>query len=403
MKRIFLAVTVLLFLNGCVIGNRNDSLMIDLTNMSLSDTKEYAKKNNLKLEINEEYSDMFDKDKVISQNIEKNTLLKENIILKVTISKGPIPLSYYKENNINELGNVPIMMYHSIVDKPSVETGYIGGNVDKNGYSRTKEAFINDLEMYYQKNYRMIRLIDYMNGNVNVSFGKSPIILTFDDGNKDNFNVLGLDEKNNIIIDPNCAVGVLEAFKEKYKDFNITATFFLNDGLFGQPKYNEMILKWLVDNGYDIGNHTKDHVDFSKIDANKTQEEIAYMYNLLDGIIPNKYQHIVALPFGSPYKKSHNNFNYILSGIFNEYNYATEGTLQVGWDANFSPFHKNFDKTFMKRTRAWDNNGTGFDITMVFNNLEKDRYISDGNINTIVIANDTNLNLNIKNRKIIKY
>jgi rRNA-processing protein FCF1 len=47
--------------------------------------------------------------------------------------------------------------------------------------------------------------------------------------------------------------------------------------------------------------------------------------------------------------------------------------------------------------------GKEFDIEMVFKNLEKNRYISDGDKNTIVITNDTNLNKEIKNKKIIKY
>ena len=66
----------------------------------------------------------------------------------------------------------------------------------------------------------------------------------------------GYDEKGNIIIDPNCAVGILEEFKKKYKDFNVTATFFLNGGMFQQKEYNEKIIKWLIENGYDIGKHT---------------------------------------------------------------------------------------------------------------------------------------------------
>jgi peptidoglycan/xylan/chitin deacetylase (PgdA/CDA1 family) len=294
-------------------------------------------------------------------------------------------------------------MYHNVVNQLSSENKYTGGNVDSSGYSRTVEAFKQDLEFYYQSGYQMIKLKDYINKVINVDLGKSPIILTFDDGNKDNMNILGIDEKGNLIIDPNCAVGILESFKSKYPDFSVTATFFLHSNLFGQIDYNEKILKWLVDNNYDIGNHTRDHVDFTKIDLVKTQKEVAYMYKLFDSIIPLKYIHVVALPFGSPYKKSHENFPYILEGAEGEYRYITDTTLRVGWDADYSPFHQKFDKTFLKRVRAWDNNGLDFDIEYVFKNLESNRYISDGNIDTIVIPDDTNLNINIKDKKIIKY
>lgn len=405
MKQIIIIIVMILFLTGCSFGNRGvtNIKMIDLTTMSLTEIKEYTKTNKLNLKIEQEYNYDLSKDKIISQSITKNTIVKTGDTVTVVVSLGPIPVSVYQENKVNELGNIPIMMYHSIVNKLSDETPYTGGNVDKDGYNRTTEAFRNDLEMYYQSNYRMIRLIDYMNGIIDVKLGKSPIVLTFDDGNRDNINILGLDDKGNLMIDPNCAVGILESFKQKYPDFGVTATFFLNKGLFRQSKYNDKILLWLIDNGYDIGNHTKSHVDFNSADAAKSQEEVAYMYKLFDSLIPNKYVHIVALPFGSPGKKSHANFPYILEGTYEDYNYKTEGTLQVGCDADYSPFHIKYDKTFMKRVRAWDNNGGGFDIQMVFNSLEKNRYISDGDKNTIVISNDKNLNVAINDKKIIKY
>ncbi len=66
----------------------------------------------------------------------------------------------------------------------------------------------------------------------------------------------------------------------------MTATFFLNGALFEQPEYNEKILNWLVEHGYDIGNHTKSHVNFKTCTKDKTQEEVAFMYELFDDIIP---------------------------------------------------------------------------------------------------------------------
>ena len=91
-------------------------------------------------------------------------------------------------------------MYHKIIDMPSSETKYVGGNVDVDGYNRTAEAYRNDLEFYYTEGYRMIRLIDYVNGEINTELGKSPLILTFDDGDKTNFNVLGRNEDGSFSI-----------------------------------------------------------------------------------------------------------------------------------------------------------------------------------------------------------
>ena len=115
----------------------------------------------------------------------KGTELKDTDIITIVVSKGKIDKDKLASDGINELGKVPIMMYHGIREKTSNSTGTVGGNVDKDGYNRTPEAFRKDLESYYEKGYRMIRLDDYINGKVDVEYGKSPIILTFDDGNED--------------------------------------------------------------------------------------------------------------------------------------------------------------------------------------------------------------------------
>lgn len=330
---------------------------------------------------------------------EEKVETEKEIIEEVKLTKED-----YINNNVNELGNVPIMMYHGIHNLTNEETNYIGGNVDKSGYQRTQESFRNDLEFYYNNNYRMIRLSDYVDGKISVELGKSPIILTFDDGLKNNINITGLDEEGNIIIDPNCAVGILEEFKKKYKDFNVTATFFLNGGLFQQKEYNEKIIKWLIENGYDIGNHTYSHVNFSKVDNLKTQEEVGKMYEILENIIPGKYVNIVALPFGSPYKLDHENMNYIFTSNYNNKTYNTKATLRVGWESELSPYSISFNPKFLKRIRAYDNNGSEFDIEMNFKILEDTKYVSDGKEDTIVIKEvDIEKVNNIYKKQVIVY
>ena len=269
-------------------------------------------------------------------NLEKNKNEKKEESFKEEIVEKQITVEDYIENKVDESGEVPIMMYHGIHNMTNSETTYIGGNVDKNGYQRTAEAFRGDLEFYYKNGYRMIRLNDYIDGEVDVEIGKSPIILTFDDGLVNNLKVVGLDEEGNIIIDSNCAVGILEEFKKKYPDYNITATFFLNAGLFQQEEYNEKILKWLIENGYDIGNHTYSHIDFTKIDTIKSEEEVGRLYKILDNIIPDKYINVIALPFGSPYSYEHENMNHIFTSTYNGVQYETKAALRVGWKAEAS-------------------------------------------------------------------
>ncbi len=398
MKKIISLLIIVLFLVcGCSSNSLNEpkeNIKTDFKGMQVEDVDKYAKEHDLVITKTYEFSDEIEKDIVIESNLETNKL-------SITISKGSIPLDLYKEKNVNELGKVPIMMYHGIRKKTSTSTGTIGGNVDKDGYNRTPDAFREDLEFYYQNGYRMIRLNDYINDFIDVELGYSPIILTFDDGNADNFKVIGKNDDGSLKFDPDSAIGILESFKEKYPDFKITATFFLTGALCNQPDYNEEIIKWLVANGYDIGNHTKTHLDIKKSTGERVQKEIAYVYDELEKIIPDKYVKIIALPFGSPYKKTHENYKYVLETNYNDKTYKTDAALRVGWEPEVSPFSKSFDKTFLKRCRAYDNNSKEFDITMVFNMLKKTRFISDGEPDFITILESDKDKLKETDKKII--
>lgn len=292
----------------------------------------------------------------------------------------------YDELDVDEVGEIPVMMYHSIEsDVTSEETEYTGGNIDPDGYHRTADAFRKDLDFYYESGYRCIRLDDYLDGYIDCDAGTSPIVLTFDDGYDNCCLVTGEDEEGNIIIDPNSAVGIMEEYKKKYPDMNITATFFLNGGLFRQPDYNEKIINWMVDHGYDIGNHTKKHPDFTAIDGEESEYQVGYMYNLLDQIIPGKYVNIVALPYGSPYEIEHENIPHILKATYEGVTYETKAVLRVNWKANESPFADGFESNFIKRIRAYDNNGEVCDIEANFIIQTLTRYISDGDPNTVVV------------------
>ena len=381
-----------------------DKVMVNLVDKDVNEVDKLL--GNLKFDIkyNYVYSDEYAKDVIISQSIkEGTTITSTDNELALEVSKGKLDKEKLKNDGINEMGKVAVMMYHGIVNKKNSETKYTGGNVDKDGYTRTSEAFANDLEEFYQKGYRMISLNDYINGNIATEYGKSPIVITFDDGNANNILVKGLDDNGNIIIDENSAVGILEQFKKKYPDYNVTATFFVTGALFNQPEYNEKILNWLVDNGYDVGNHTKTHLNIGNSKASQVQYEIAYVYKQLDNIIPNKYVKIIALPFGSPLRKTHENFPYVLNGQDEDYSYETNAALRVGWEPEVSSYSKEFDKTYIKRCRGYDNNGKEFDIEMILKMLDRSRYVSDGDANTIVTSSGQEDNIITTDKEIILY
>ena len=299
----------------------------------------------------------------------------------------------YREAGVNELNSVPILMYHRIYGMTNAETEYTGGNVDADGYNRTSEAFEADLRSFYEQGYRMMRLTDFVDGYIDVEFGYSPLILTFDDGIRD-VVLEGWNDDGTPKFDPTCAIGILEKIKGEYPDYNVTATFFVNATLFGNSEEDDhKVMKWMVDNGYDIGNHTRDHVKLGECDSDEIEKQVGAVYKMLDEIIPGQYVNIIALPFGSPESISADNSQYekIFAGTYDGFSYTTKATLLCAWTRSYSPFVRDYDYTKIRRIRAYDNHGEDWDIEMNFEQLNGGkRYISDGDPDTIVFPSSDN-------------
>ena len=299
----------------------------------------------------------------------------------------------YRNAGVNELNSVPILMYHRIYGMKNSETSYTGGNVDKDGYNRTSEAFEADLRSFYEQGYRMMRLTDFVDGYIDVPFGYSPLILTFDDGIRD-VVLEGWNDDGTPKFDPTCAIGILEKIKTEYPDYNVTATFFVNDTLFENGEENDKkVMNWMVDNGYDIGNHTRDHAKLGGCSAEEIEKQVGYMYKKLDSIIPGQYVNIVALPYGSPESMGpeHPEYEKIFAGTYDGFEYTTKASLLCAWTRSYSPFVRDYEYRRIRRIRGYDNGGEYWDIEDNFKQLNNGkRYISDGEPDTIVFPSSDN-------------
>jgi len=274
----------------------------------------------------------------------------------------------------NEAGEVMVLMYHQIRE-PEAE------------WSRTPENFRKDLQALYDEGFRPISLYDYATGNITTEAGYTPVVFTFDDGNQNNFNMIQ-DADGEWGIDPDSAVGMLVDFNEKHPDFPLEATFFINGGTpFGQKEFVEYKLKYLVEKGMDVGNHTNTHINFTSASKEKIQEELGKLQQLINQYLPDYEVNTLALPFGSKPKDTEL-FKYVESGEYEGKKYNHLAILEVGWDPYHSSFSKNFNPSKIRRVRASETkvDGVGmYDWIKAFKNGNRTRYISDGDPNTITV------------------
>ncbi len=271
----------------------------------------------------------------------------------------------------NELGEIMILMYHGIGNEETV-------------WQRTPENFRKDLEYMYQNKYQMISLNDYAKGEINTKAGYTPIILTFDDGKQSNFNYIEVDGE--IVLDPDCAVGILEEFKTKYTDFNVTASFFLCSNFFGQKEYANEKLNWLIENGYDLGNHTYSHNELQLLKGEDIQAEIGSVNNIIESYIPDYVVETLALPHGSNPKDEYESA--MLEGEYEGNKYKNIAVLDVGWRPAYSPFDILTDFASLYRVTASEINVDNCGMNDYFKQFEenkRERFISDGNPNVVTI------------------
>lgn len=302
-----------------------------------------------------------------NENTDKNIDNKEN---QQTLDVDPIS-SIDMSLEPNEIGEIMIVMYHGIGDK-------------EGDWQRTPDNFRKDLEYMYENGYRMISLNDYAKGIITTQAGYTPIILTFDDGRQNNFDISEVNGE--YIINPDCVVGILEEFKNKYPDFNVTASFFLNSSPFGQQELVDYKLKWLVDNGYDVGNHTYTHEELANLNGEDIQSEIGSINNIIHQYIPDYAIETLALPHGSNPKEEY--AKYVLDGTYEGKNYKNIAVLDVGWRPAYSPFDTCTDFSSLYRVTGSEMNVQNcgiYDYFKQFEENKREKFVSDGNPNVVTI------------------
>jgi hypothetical protein len=270
----------------------------------------------------------------------------------------------------NELGRVMILEYHKI-DYPEER------------WTRTPENFRRDLETLYARGYRLQSLNGLIEGRITVPAGTTPVVLTFDDSSAGQFRYV--DRNGTLEIDPKSGVGVLEAFIREKPDFGRAATFFVLPGakapnnLFNQPEHEGRKLRWLVEQGYELGNHTLWHANLGKYDEATVRQQLAEAQVWVQRHVPEYRFRSLALPDGVYAKE----VGWALTGSAKGTSYRHEAILMVAGGAAPSPFAKTFDPVHLPRIQAVEQ-----DLRYWLNHFDRtpaDRFISDGSSDTVTV------------------
>lgn len=228
----------------------------------------------------------------------------------------------------NELGSVPVMMYHVV--KPDA----------KGEYDQTPDEFKAELERMHKAGFVPITTRDLVNGDIDIPAGKHPVVMTFDDSSPGQIQI-GADGKPT----PDSAVGILEAFSEANPDFPATASFYVNSGAFNDPK----AVPWLIENGYEVGLHTQTHINLKQSSEATIQKELAGNADEIKTAAPSAdTDWTLALPLGI----APTNSALIHEGESGGKSYKIIGALLVGANPAKSPFNADFDPYKIARIRS---------------------------------------------------
>ena len=260
----------------------------------------------------------------------------------------------------NELGVVPVLMHHQI--RPD------GGD-----YDLTAAQFRAELARLYREGYVPVRAEDLVLGHLDVPAGRSPVVMTFDDSTKEQFAYLP-----DGTIKPDTAIGIMLAFAAKHPDFKPAGTFYVNREPFAGVREGPAMLRWLAAHGFEIGNHTKDHIPFQLLNATQIQRQLVLGGRVITSAIPDAKVLTMALPLGVMPKPA------VLArrGRWRGESYSFRGVFLVGANPAPSPFSRKFDPWAIPRIRTSPHSGvTDFGSTFWLDYLAKnpgERYVSDG-------------------------
>lgn len=268
----------------------------------------------------------------------------------------------------NELGMIPVFMYHRILKDTELSL------------DRSLEQFRDELTRLAEEGYVPVTAAEYASGRIALPAGRHPVVLTFDDASP---SQLVLDAAGAPRGDT--AVGILYEVARKHPGFRPVATMYVNKDPFQMGPKAKDGLRWLLQRGFEIGNHTNSHGSLATMSKDDVRQEIGRnqkMIHDLAGVNAITF----AYPFGAAPKKQ----SWATKGDAEGAKWDFSAVFLAGWMPAPSPYDEAFDAEEVPRIRSEGKIGEDdckqFCSTAWLDRLKEnpeDRYTSDGDPATI--------------------
>ncbi len=231
----------------------------------------------------------------------------------------------------NENGAVLILEYHHIKE-------------GKGDMFRTPAQFAKDLERLHKMGFRPVTVSQYLANEMNLPPGASPVVMTFDDSNPSQFQLL-----KDGSVDPKSGIGMWKAFAEKHPDFPVRGTFYvLPDVMWGQSSQIEKKVAMLREWGSELGSHTVTHPQLKRLSDEQVKKELAGAIDSLEKY-GEKSPVSLALPFGiSPKNRA-----LLESFTYNGKHYTMKAAMLVGANPAPAPTSDKLKRFRIPRIQAY--------------------------------------------------
>ncbi len=293
--------------------------------------------------------------------------------------KGPtVPEIDYASVRPNELGRIPVIMYHEIGNTPVRNDPAL---------VRSPEQFRKDLQMLYDAGFLPVNLNDVATNSIDLPAGKSPVVLTFDDARESQFKLI--ETETAMKIDPDSALGIMDAFHKEHPEWEMRGTFFVLPKSqatmepFGQVGLGNQKLSYLIEQGMEIGNHTTLHKSLRNMTPEQIQQEIGNANNVILEAVPDAKITAFAVPMGQ-FPREKQNLKYLMQGTFDGKPYDHLMVMAAAYRPIPSPSSKEYNPERLERIAPVDGlNGLQDWVKRLKAGSPYPLYVSDGDPNVV--------------------